>query len=50
MIISGVLEIASFENKALANPGDTARYNARCLHATHTLNVHAMAVLIVENS
>ena len=50
MVISGVLEITSVENNALVHPSDAARYDAICPHATQSLNGHAMASLIVENS
>ena len=50
MVISGVLEITSVENNALVHPSDTACYDASCPHATQSLNGHAMASLIVENS
>ena len=50
MVISGVLEITSVENNALVHHSDTARYHASSPHATQSLNGHAMASLIVENS
>ena len=50
MVILGVLEIISVENKVLVYSGNTARYDASYLHATHSLDGHAMAFLIVENS
>ena len=50
MVISGILEITSGENKASVHPGDTARYDASCPHAIRSLSGHAMAFLIVENS
>ena len=50
VVISGVLEVTSGKNKALAHAGDTARYDANCPHTIHYPNGRAMAFLIVENS
>ncbi|MDT2075439.1 MAG: XRE family transcriptional regulator [Planktomarina sp.] len=50
MVISGVLEVTSGENKALVHAGDTARYDANCPHTIYSPNGCAMAFLIVENS
>ena len=50
MVISGVLEVTSGKNKALAHAGDTARYDASCPHTICSPNGRAVAFLIVENS